>query len=95
MKRVNFQAWGRKVNDLRLPAYAMRHEYESRADAVVRAICRSTRLWVCAGPRSEGSALEKGKVTAHLFAMTLGTPCRGGGYSPVAEVWFSLPAEVE
>jgi hypothetical protein len=51
-------------------------EGESPDAAIARSIERRTSLSVCGGPRADGQG----------WAMTLGRPVAGGGYSPVAEV---------
>lgn len=89
--RVNFVAWGNRVDRITLPAYAMRQDYETDLEAVVRACERASRLVCCAGPRNEGTALNRGEPKAHHYAFTLGRPARGGGYSPEAEIWVSIP----
>lgn len=94
-KRVYFSAWGNKVNQLNLPAYAVGKEYETKLEAVVRACERKSGLVCCAGPRSEGTALEKGKPYANHYAFTLGYPAYGGGFNPVAQVWISIPINQE
>jgi hypothetical protein len=89
--RVKFSAWGRKVDRITLPAYAMRKDYETDLEAVVRACERASGLVCCAGPRNEGIAISGGKLEANHYAFTLGRPVSGGGYSPEAEVWISIP----
>lgn len=90
--RVNFSAWGRHLDRITLPAYAVRQEFETDVEAVVRACQRASGLFCCAGPRDEGTALDRrGKPEANHYAFTLGRPVRGGGYSLEAEVWVSIP----
>ncbi len=75
-----------------LSGYAIRRDHETNADAVERSIARRTGLEWCGGPRSDGLAVHGDVVTAAHYAGTLGRPCFGGGWSPVADVWFSVPS---
>jgi hypothetical protein len=59
--------------------------------ATAESIARRLRLAVASGPRDEGTAIERGAPVSHHYAVTLGRPCRGGGYTPEAEVWFAVP----
>lgn len=92
-KRVHFSSWGLGLDKIDLPAYAMRQDYESKIEAVVRACERSSGLVCCAGPRNEGTALERGQPYEYHHAFTLGRPVCGGGFSPEAEVWIAIPVE--
>lgn len=92
-KRVNFSAWGNRVDRINLPAYAMRGEYETDLEAVVRACQRSSGLVCCAGPRNEGTSLSGGQPHENHYAFTLGRSVTGGGFSPRAEVWISIPIQ--
>lgn len=92
MERIYFSAWGADLKKLNLPSYAIMTDNDfSRIEAVSRAIARKNNLHICAGPRSEGTALENGKAYENHFAFTLGQPVSSGGYTPVAEVWVSIP----
>jgi len=93
-QRINFSRWGRKLSGLAFATYAVAQDGESPIDAVVRSVERTTGLQVCGGPRSDGYAVERGHKTAAHYQMTLGRPCRGGGWSPEAELWVSIPVEV-
>lgn len=87
-RRVHFQSWGTGAPG---DGYAIERDAEGAVRAVVRSLERRTGLSVCAGPRSEGTALEQGEPSENHYAVTLGRPCRGGGWTPEAEVWFSIP----
>jgi hypothetical protein len=88
-KRIDFNAWG--MGDLDEPEYAMRDEHVSSASAVARAIARMNGLSV-ATLKGEGQALDgRGTIEANHYSSTLGHPCRGGGWTPVQQVWFSIP----
>lgn len=96
--RIEISTWGRIPEYMRaaLEGYALRDDgFESSYEAVARSICRRTGLVWCGGPRSEGSACGGGRVTSHHYAGTLGSRCYGGGWTPEAEVWFSIEAEEE
>lgn len=92
---VPFQTWGRGPGSnvegsvrLEPTGYS-----DDTAEAIARRLERETGLRVCAGPRSEGSSLDgKARLESHHYAITLGYPVSGGGYSPEAEVWFSFAA---
>jgi hypothetical protein len=95
MSRIYFSAWGRGLDRLELPAYAMLDGLHSSADCVYAAIARRNRLHVCGGPRSDGVQLNRyGDPEARHYQATLGTACRGGGFTPVAEVWISIPVKL-
>ncbi len=99
--KIEFSVWGRMPEHVResmgfkenIRLAAMQRPGESRLEAVARSIERRTGLVWCGGPRSDGSAVERGRVTAHHYAGTLGSPCDGGGWTPRAELWFSIPAK--
>lgn len=60
-------------------------------DAVRRSVERRTGLRVC-GCRSDGTALDrKGQPESRHYQMTLGLPCRTGGYSVEGEIWAAIP----
>jgi len=90
-RRVSFTTWGRRARGLSFAQYAVAQDYEAKIEAVVRSIQRTTGLVCCAGPRYDGMTLEKGKRCAIHYQITLGTPCRGGGFTPKAKVWISIP----
>ena len=91
MARVYFSAWGNKIDDLDIPAYAMGKDGEFDSDLVAESIARKNGLHVCAGPQPQGTALKSGKPYEYHYSMTIGRPVKSGGFSPVAEVWFSIP----
>ena len=80
--RVYFTICGRGVKGLRkVPAYAMRGDTGlSAAYDVVDAIARANRL-ASISLRHDGGA---------IYNATLGKRCRGGGYTPTAEIWFCI-----
>ena len=84
-RRVHYSAWGRGLDQIELPAYAVQQDGEGVIEAVYRAIARRNRLHVCAGPRIGGA--PQGSTEQHGEA-TLGERCPSGGYTPVAEVWI-------
>ena len=88
-RRINFSAWGR--GDYDVPAYAMRSadEYRSTAEVVASAIARKSGL-VVVTLRSDGVALANGEPYEAHYQTTLGTPCPGGGWTPMAEVGFAV-----
>ena len=88
--RIHFRTWGRGPGS-GLDAVAVAESYESHIAAVVRSLERRTGLVCCGGPKGEGTALHKGKPEAHHYCVTLGSPCRGGGYTPRAEIWIAIP----
>ena len=94
MKRIKISVWGKGTKNLRLANYAVAQDGEARIDAVARSVERTTGLVVCGGPARDGREVEGGRTVAHHYHMTLGTRCRGGGYSPEVELWVSIPVEV-
>lgn len=86
--RVDFSA--SSSSDIDYPAYAMCAGWGGRADAVAAAIARKNSYSVIT--LREDSRDENGPT--HWQA-TLGTPCPGGGWVPLAEVWFSLSRPCE
>ncbi len=92
--RISFDVWG-NTKGLTIPAYAMAdlNGIESRAGRVAAAIARRNGLEVVT-LRSDGTALDKGQPSAFHYQTTLGRPCPGGGWTPEAELWFSIPVEV-
>ena len=95
-QRVMIEAWGitgRRAEELkaRLDGYAVVQDGESRRAAVERSIARRTGLsW--ASLRADGHAVEGGRTVAAHYCGTLGRPVDEGGWDPVADVWFSVPA---
>jgi hypothetical protein len=63
----------------------------TRSDDVVRSLERRHGLQCCGGPRDDGYDVVRGVRVAHHYEVSLGTPCRGGGWSPSGSVWFSIP----
>jgi len=90
-KRIHFTAWTRA--DLSIPAYTLSDPdgFELPSTLVARAIARKNKL--CAVVlRPDCSVVNgNGKVTSQHFQLTLGKPAHGGGWTPVATVWFSVP----
>mgnify|MGYP005817141579 CR=1 FL=1 len=98
-RRIEIDAWGKgywgsgQVAD----GYALQRQdsdgcwLESRSDAVARSIARRTGLVWCCGPRSDGTSLWEGQPDAHHYVGTLGRRCSGGGFTPMTEVYFSVP----
>lgn len=80
--RIYFTAWGHGVQNLRrIPAYAMRkHDGISVGFDVVDAIARANGLHSITLRYDGGS----------VYQATLGKRCRGGGYTPTAEIWFRV-----
>lgn len=87
--RYKYTTWGR--GDVPRGGYAVARDGEDAVEAVIRSMERKSRLQRCGGPRGEGTAVHRGVPTARHYAVTLGTPCRGGGWTPRAEVWFAIP----
>lgn len=86
MKTIS--TWGRgSVGDIRVR--------DASLENILRRLERETGLKVCSRPCSQGIALERGKPSAAHYSVTLGRPVKGGGYSPEAEIWFSVPIESE
>ena len=81
--------WGAQLDRVGLPG-----SIQVRGD-VTRSLERRTGLTICGGPRDEGVSLSRGRPTSHHYACTLGRPARGGGYTPLAEVWWAEPIEEE
>lgn len=86
-RRINFSAWGRGV--WKAPAFALGKEGEEAA-AVARAIARKSGVELVT-LRSDGTSRANGVVDSRHYVASFGTPCRGGGWSPTAEVWFAIP----
>ena len=80
--RVYFTIWGHGVKNLRkIPAYAMRsHTGLNAAYDVVDAIARANSL-ASISLRHDGGA---------IYNATLGKRCRGGGYTPTADIRFCI-----
>ena len=92
--RITFDVWG-NTKGLVIPAYAMADPdgIESRAARVAAAIARKNGLEVIT-MRGDGTALTNGEPSSNHYQTTLGKPCPGGGWTPEAELWFSIPVEV-
>ncbi len=92
-RRIHFTAWGVSYPKLRLPAYAMRPSdkiYGGEREWVCRAIERKTGLHVVTC-RPDGVSQCKDLPDSRHYQLTLGRPCRGGGWSPEAELWVAIP----
>jgi len=92
--RIYFTAWGR--GNFEAPAYAMTGE-ERDCERVAQAIARKSGAEVCGQVRPDGYSRSGGLqpesgggVYCAQFTCTIGTPVRGGGWSPVAEVSFKI-----
>lgn len=84
--RIYFSAWN--LGNLKCPAYAMDNEYPE-SDCVGAAIARKNGLQVIT-VRADGTALERGVPAARHYQATLGRPCKGGGWTPIKQIWFSI-----
>ena len=89
--RITFTAWGNGLDKIYVPSWATGDDCDYGVEAVVKAFERKNGLSCCAGPRDEGSVMERGVCVARHYAFTLGQHLRSGGYSPRAEVWISIP----
>jgi len=91
-RRIEFNAWGR--GDFDTPSYALVEIGTPVCGAVAAAIARKNGLGV-ATLRPDGWEVDRSdgreRRTPHWVA-TLGRRC-GHGWTPVAEVWFSVPSE--
>lgn len=84
--RIYFTVWGRGVDALHIPAYAMQTDRDTYTlnparSAALRSICAANGLAVCGGPRRD---------TCGAWQVTLGKRLRGGGFEPKAEIWVDL-----
>lgn len=87
--RIHFTAWGR--GNFEAPAYAMTGEvWEQDCERVAQAIARKSGAEVCRNVRPEGFHRAIDGACHAQFSFTIGTPVQGGGWSPVAEVWFAF-----
>ena len=87
-KRIEFKGWvGRKNSGITIkwPKYAMQADTcPSAANSVVEAIARKNKLQVVTF-RSDG--VSEGRPQ---YQATLGRPVSTGGWTPEAEIWFTL-----
>jgi hypothetical protein len=89
MARVYYRTWGSAAPQ---DGYVLVTDGDNDVvGKVVAKIMRDSRLVCCAGPRSDGTRLERGEPVEHHYQITLGKPCPGGGWTPEGEVWFSIP----
>lgn len=86
--RVYFSAWGRKANELELPKYAVCRAFESRIEAVCRAIGSKTRMIVLC--RYDNTKIERSQPIANQYQLTLGKPANGGGITPSGQIWVEV-----
>jgi len=86
--RIYFSIIGCRGESVNAPAYAVMTENDSRtkADAIVESIARKNHRQVIT-LRSDGYAMP-----GHIphWQCTIGTPCRGGGFTPTSELWFAV-----
>lgn len=88
-RQIPIKYWGRGVEELRFARYALCAGDDRPHEAVARSIARTTGLeWTSL--RFDGLAVSSSGTSKH-WCGTLGKPLRSGGWSPVAEVWFSIP----
>ncbi len=88
MTTMAVRFWGRG----RVPPgfdFTWREGEELSMDAMRAALCERTGLSFCGGPRVD--TMDPATLD-YTYQATLGTPCRGGGYTPEAEVWFVIEA---
>ena len=89
--RINFDAWGRGLDRITLPVYAMRQEGETSIAAICRAIDAKNRPIMCVTCQHNGTALKGGKPESSHYQITLGRPVKSGGYSVEGNVWIAIP----
>ena len=89
--RIYFNAWGPAAKRLKLPKYAVKtaDQWMEKQSVVAHAIARKNGLQVIS-IRDEGLSLIKGKPDSMHYLVQLGRFCRGGGWTPEAEIWISL-----
>lgn len=88
-KRVKIKVWGAAAGRFNFASFAIVPDGESSSYAIARSIARTTGLEWCGGPCGDGYNAD----SMHYHG-TLGKPIprkRGGGWSVVAELWFSVP----
>jgi len=95
-ERIKIRAWGLRSEWLRtrVSGHALRHDGETRIEAVCRSIERRTGYVVC-GCRGDGTALDRaGQPESRHYELTLGTRLSrrsGGGYSVEGICWVAVP----
>ena len=86
--RVYYTTWGKGL--VPPSGYALREEWEQPIEAVIRSMERKSGMQRCGGPCNQGTALERGIPISRHWSLTMGRPCKGGGWTPEAEVWVSI-----
>jgi len=93
-KRIKYSSWGRGCSALSFPAYAMLDTDNDRwglGRTVAESIARKNHKHVV-NCRPDGTALDgKGKPEARHYQVTLGSKCRGGGYTDLFQFWIAIP----
>lgn len=92
-EKISFDAWGAKSLSLDYPEFAQRtNENAERGlpEIVAKAIAQRNKLHVLT-VRHDCTSLSKNEPSEELYQSTLGVPCDGGGWTPEAEIWFSIP----
>jgi hypothetical protein len=92
-KMIRVNTWGSFGSYPRLGHIRVRlDDTHSASESVAASIARRVGLHVVT-LRGDGTVLDHGRPTAHHYVTTLGFPCKGGGWTPMAEVWFSIPVD--
>ncbi|MFA4974832.1 MAG: hypothetical protein WC683_19700 [bacterium] len=87
-RKITYTVWGRGDFD-RNGTVAMCDEDESPAVAAIKSVARRSGLHVITA-RSDGTQVCGDRIVAHQRTATLGRPCPGGGWLPLAEIWVSV-----
>lgn len=96
-RKIKLVVWGitgpdAEKHTAQATGYAIRREDETPADAVMRTIARRTGLAWATRARCDCEVQEAGRVVATHYSATLGRWPTLAGFTPVTQVWFSVPA---
>lgn len=90
--RITFSAWGR--GKWVEPEYVVRKEGVPASRCVAEAIARESGLQIVRnGVYEDGKNVEGRRVVSRQYRFNLGTPVKGGGWYPEAEIWFAVDVD--
>jgi hypothetical protein len=91
MTTISFSHWGR--HDFAMPSRVRQPSdgFTTPIEAVCRAIGRKNRGLVVANCRRDLSEVDRhGRTISQHYELTLGRPCKGGGYNVHGSVWLAI-----
>ena len=93
--RIYFNSWGSDIKRLKVPAYAMAcpDGMEGNGSRAAASIAKKNNLEVVT-LRPDGFRVSDGEngelLTFQTYQVTLGKPCRNGGFNTLRQAWICV-----